>query len=38
MKTLIGLIYGCIAGLVRWKAGNTFAATLIQAVMNIFER
>jgi membrane protease YdiL (CAAX protease family) len=38
MKAMIGLIYGCIVGLVRWKAGNTFAATLMHAVMNIFGR
>jgi succinate-acetate transporter protein len=38
VASLLPGIDGCIAGLVRWKAGNTFAATLIQAVMNIFGR
>jgi hypothetical protein len=37
-KAKIGLIYGCIVGLVRWKAGNTFAATLMHAIMIIFGR
>ena len=38
MKVAVGLFFGIIAGFVRYKTKNTYAAMLIHAAMNVFGR
>ena len=38
MKVAVGLFFGIVAGFVRYKTKNTYAAMLIHAALNVFGR